>query len=431
MRRTLSNEVRVEGKARIEDQEDISNDSRKEIPSSISSLTDIVDVVEDVEFENNDGVISEISNTTQSLIEDGEKNSLTEMSIQSSSSTNDTAMQENIAKKETEKECAKTPKLGRGFSLLLSMSDPKEENGSSKETSREDHNPRQHGRSFCRDDAVKLIREAVNEILTMPIQDDSSDTQSVTSEIISDQELSEAEGEVNNSSNSTEFLTNLDITEDGKMLYQDIKDPKEERELPLTTNKPKTQRSKNWSKLKKLILPRISIKALERARKFNPRAPQLLPATPNQEPEKVDLRHQMADERKKAEKWMLDYAMQNLVATLTPARKKKSGNACGSIRSSSSAPRSMNSTKYISTPTRRHQNGIRYMSLFYSKDCNPDLIGHADVGYSSNPHKSRSQTCNVFTCGDTAISWRYTKQSIIATSSNHAEIIVIHEASRE
>ncbi|PHU17098.1 hypothetical protein BC332_12793 [Capsicum chinense] len=65
MRSTLSNEIRVEGKARIEDQEDSSNNSRKEIPSSISSLTDAVDGVEDVELENNDGVISEISNTTQ------------------------------------------------------------------------------------------------------------------------------------------------------------------------------------------------------------------------------------------------------------------------------------------------------------------------------------------------------------------------------
>ncbi|PHT27328.1 hypothetical protein CQW23_33068 [Capsicum baccatum] len=66
MRITLSNEVRVEGKAQIEDQEDSSNDSRKEIPSSISSLIGAVDEVEDVELENNDGIISEISNTTQS-----------------------------------------------------------------------------------------------------------------------------------------------------------------------------------------------------------------------------------------------------------------------------------------------------------------------------------------------------------------------------
>ncbi|PHU15094.1 putative enoyl-CoA hydratase/isomerase YngF [Capsicum chinense] len=71
------------------------------------------------------------------------------------------------------------------------------------------------------------------------------------------------------------------------------------------------------------------------------------------------------------------------------------------------------------------------MSLFYSKDCSPDLIGHADVGYLSNLHKDRSQIGYMFICGGTAISWRYTKQSIVDTSSNHPEIIAIHEASRE
>lgn len=37
----------------------------------------------------------------------------------------------------------------------------------------------------------------------------------------------------------------------------------------------------------------------------------------------------------------------------------------------------------------------------------------------------------MFTSGGTAISWRSTKQTIAATSSNHSEIIAIHEASRE
>ncbi|KAF3677471.1 hypothetical protein FXO37_04804 [Capsicum annuum] len=87
--------------------------------------------------------------------------------------------------------------------------------------------------------------------------------------------------------------------------------------------------------------------------------------------------------------------------------------------------------RYISVPIMRHQNGIKYMNLFYSKDCSPDLIGHADVGYLSDPHKARSQIGYVFICGGTVISWGYTKQSIVATSSNHAEIIAIHEASRE
>ena len=71
------------------------------------------------------------------------------------------------------------------------------------------------------------------------------------------------------------------------------------------------------------------------------------------------------------------------------------------------------------------------MGLFYSNKDSADLVGHADAGYLSDLHKARSQTGYLFTYGGTAISWQSTKQSIVATSSNHAEIIVIHEASRE
>ena len=71
------------------------------------------------------------------------------------------------------------------------------------------------------------------------------------------------------------------------------------------------------------------------------------------------------------------------------------------------------------------------MGLFYSNKDSADLVGHVDAGYLSDPHKARSQTGYLFTYGGTAISWRSTKQYIVATSSNHAEIIAIHEASRE
>ena len=37
----------------------------------------------------------------------------------------------------------------------------------------------------------------------------------------------------------------------------------------------------------------------------------------------------------------------------------------------------------------------------------------------------------LFTCGGIAISWRSVKQTIAATSSNHAELLALHEASRE
>ncbi|KAL6567812.1 hypothetical protein OROGR_001480 [Orobanche gracilis] len=59
------------------------------------------------------------------------------------------------------------------------------------------------------------------------------------------------------------------------------------------------------------------------------------------------------------------------------------------------------------------------------------LVGFADTGYLSDPHKGRSQTGYVFAIGNTAISWRSTKQTLVATSSNHAEIIALHETVRE
>ncbi|RVW88735.1 Retrovirus-related Pol polyprotein from transposon TNT 1-94 [Vitis vinifera] len=71
------------------------------------------------------------------------------------------------------------------------------------------------------------------------------------------------------------------------------------------------------------------------------------------------------------------------------------------------------------------------MGLFYSRESKQQLLGYADAGYLSDPHKGRSQTGYVFNCNGTAISWRSVKQTMVATSSNHSEILAIHEASRE
>ena len=97
--------------------------------------------------------------------------------------------------------------------------------------------------------------------------------------------------------------------------------------------------------------------------------------------------------------------------------------------------------RYSSAPTRRHWNGIQHilrhlsgttdMGLFYSNKSKEKLLGYADAGYLSDPHKARSQTGYVFNYNGTAISWRSVKQTMVATSSNHSEIIAIHEASCE
>ena len=71
------------------------------------------------------------------------------------------------------------------------------------------------------------------------------------------------------------------------------------------------------------------------------------------------------------------------------------------------------------------------MDLFYSNVSNSNLIGYAEAGYLSDPHNGKSQMGYLFTCGGTVISWRSVKQTMTATSSNHAEILALHEASRE
>lgn len=143
--------------------------------------------------------------------------------------------------------------------------------------------------------AVKLVRESVDEILLPDFPDNSSqDTQSVASDIASEQDF---------------------VIDENK---------KPAIEEPLTTGtRFQQQRSKNWTKLKKLILLKRSIKALEGFRNLKPLTPQQEILKSGQEEETVDLRRQMMDERKKAEQWMLDYAVQHIVTKLTPARKKR------------------------------------------------------------------------------------------------------------
>ena len=77
----------------------------------------------------------------------------------------------------------------------------------------------------------------------------------------------------------------------------------------------------------------------------------------------------------------------------------------------------------------RYLHGTSNLGLFYSKEST--VKGYADSGYLYDPHKAQSQTGYVFTSGNTTISWRSTKQTLTATSSNHFEIIALHEASCE
>ncbi|KAL3533653.1 hypothetical protein ACH5RR_007174 [Cinchona calisaya] len=195
-----------------------------------------------------------------------------------------------------------------------------------------------HQAEFSRNQVLKLVKEAVQEILSPEIQDDSSDTLSVSSDQIPPvKELSEkvySDGAKQNLLNST-GLTEQNTgefhrSEEGDSLVEEkeskgnaiaVENCKKVELLNKGNSDP--PKPKNWSKLKKLILLKRSIKAMETARKLKPQPQEQLPMSSDAEPEKVDLRHQMMDERRKAEQWMLDYAVQHIVTKLTPARKTR------------------------------------------------------------------------------------------------------------
>jgi hypothetical protein len=65
------------------------------------------------------------------------------------------------------------------------------------------------------------------------------------------------------------------------------------------------------------------------------------------------------------------------------------------------------------------------LGLFYKRNDDPNSIGYTDAGYLSNPHNDKSQTRFVFLQGGTAISWKFSKQTLVTTSTNHSKIIAL------
>ncbi|CAJ1913779.1 unnamed protein product [Sphenostylis stenocarpa] len=80
---------------------------------------------------------------------------------------------------------------------------------------------------------------------------------------------------------------------------------------------------KSWSNLKKLILWKRFVKALEKVRNIQPQRPIRFPSNANFEIEKVFLKHQTAEDKKNDEEWMLDYALQKVISKLAPAQRRR------------------------------------------------------------------------------------------------------------
>ena len=98
--------------------------------------------------------------------------------------------------------------------------------------------------------------------------------------------------------------------------------------------------------------------------------------------------------------------------------------------------------RFSSEPTKRHWNRIKHifhylqgtidLGLFYPNETiSPWLVEYTDAGYKFYSHKARSQINYLFCYNGTIISWRSTKQTLVATSTNHSEIISLYETGKE
>jgi ribonuclease HI len=97
--------------------------------------------------------------------------------------------------------------------------------------------------------------------------------------------------------------------------------------------------------------------------------------------------------------------------------------------------------RYTSKPTARHWAGVkrifRYLrktsdyGILYQRGTKWEIEGYADAGFKSDPITAKSQGGYAFIAGKGAISWRSKKQTRVATSTAHAELMALYEGGRE
>ena len=97
--------------------------------------------------------------------------------------------------------------------------------------------------------------------------------------------------------------------------------------------------------------------------------------------------------------------------------------------------------RHSQNPTLRHWNGIKHLlrylrgtsdlGLYFHKTDQPEIKGFAYSGFRTDMNAGKSQTGYIFLKCGAPISWKSTKQTVTATSTNHAELLEFHEAARE
>nr|GEY07955.1 calmodulin binding protein PICBP [Tanacetum cinerariifolium] len=151
------------------------------------------------------------------------------------------------------------------------------------------------------------------------------------------EELNEVmeEKSMNNGDDDAENLTSFDEASEVNQMVAEIDEPesKSDEEQKHVTDI-ETASSNKKDDISELQDSSTNLRGLKRGKKstqemdddsneFNTRGPNFLPEVPDPDAETVDLKHQTMDERKNAEEWMVDFALQQAFTTLAPARKKR------------------------------------------------------------------------------------------------------------
>lgn len=91
--------------------------------------------------------------------------------------------------------------------------------------------------------------------------------------------------------------------------------------------------------------------------------------------------------------------------------------------------------------TIRHWNGVKHLMRYligtkdlgfhFRKTDATEIIGYANSGFKTNETTEKFQTWYIFLKNGAPILWKPIKQTVTTTSTNHAELLALHEASRE
>ena len=79
----------------------------------------------------------------------------------------------------------------------------------------------------------------------------------------------------------------------------------------------------------------------------------------------------------------------------------------------------------------RYLRRTQDLGLLYTKEGKATLKGYVDAGYKFDTKSGKSQSGYIFLRVGAPVSWKSVKQTIIATSTNHSELIAFHEATRK